>query len=239
MAIDAGSGSSGNRIFEVGSTGERISSTPGLLDFANDFTKTPGLILSAQTSNDMDTANPRLFSANSQGASVFMQEETSHDSERNHGTEDVGYFAFFAYDNFYAMEAQSSKASSAKDRGFGKVEDSGNQFHQLRNEPVLMDQGSQLDFDRTQQLPFNFDFTTSDNNGLENKRLSLHRPPASAGNGLDTLFVLRESSSPESRTTWQIRFDAMDLDDKKTADLVDSVFGDIKETQLIVWGPFS
>ncbi len=47
-----------------------------------------------QTFNGGDTANIRHSSLNLNGATVFIQEEQSLDSEISHGTEVVGYFAF-------------------------------------------------------------------------------------------------------------------------------------------------
>jgi hypothetical protein len=108
LAIEPGTGNSDNGIFEVGHTGERITDQPERFGFAGDFNTTPSLILTAQTTNENDTAGVRLVSANNQIASILMEEETSLDSERKHIAEDVGYLAFLTDNNFYAMEPQPS-----------------------------------------------------------------------------------------------------------------------------------
>ncbi len=108
LAIESGTGTGENGVFEVGTPRQLVTDRPAILTFTAGFGTTPGLILNAQTTNEKDTAVVRIAKARNQQAAVFMEEETSLDSERIHAAEAVGYLAFLTDNSYYAMEPSST-----------------------------------------------------------------------------------------------------------------------------------
>ena len=79
----------------VGETGDTVTHVDRDVAFDSDFALDPIFLAQMQTTDGGDTANTRTSSQDRTGASVFIDEETSRDSETSHTTENVGYAALF------------------------------------------------------------------------------------------------------------------------------------------------
>lgn len=64
------------------------------IDFNRDFGDSPLILADMQTFNGGDPAGLRYKNLTSSGVDIRVEEETSNDSETNHGNESVGYFVF-------------------------------------------------------------------------------------------------------------------------------------------------
>ncbi len=78
--------------YEVGRTGNRITSNQYSLTYQSVFEQTPVFVADAQTTNNGDAFSLRWTGLNADGVKLWVQEEQSKDTETTHGTEDVGYF---------------------------------------------------------------------------------------------------------------------------------------------------
>ena len=89
-----GGGSGGNFVYEVGNTGIAVTHKPYQVDFEQTFVEAPVLLSAMQSHTGGDPATVRLRNAMATDhATIFIEEERSHDYEMRHNAEDVGYFA--------------------------------------------------------------------------------------------------------------------------------------------------
>lgn len=79
----------------VGDTGDRVTHSDRAVSFDSDFANDPVFLAQMQSTDGGDTSNTRTSSLNESGATVFVDEEISRDSETNHTTETVGFAALF------------------------------------------------------------------------------------------------------------------------------------------------
>ncbi len=70
-----------------------LNSNPTNKMFSNPFTSEPEFFLNIQTNNESDPATPRMDNLTDMNVDVWVQEETSSDSETTHDLETVGYMA--------------------------------------------------------------------------------------------------------------------------------------------------
>ncbi|MCH2181258.1 MAG: zinc-dependent metalloprotease [Mariniblastus sp.] len=90
----SGSESGGNFVYEAGNTGIAVTHKPYQIDFEQTFVEAPVLLTAMQSHTGGDPATVRLRSAlSTDSATIFIEEERSHDYEMRHNPEDVGYFA--------------------------------------------------------------------------------------------------------------------------------------------------
>ncbi len=78
--------------YEVGRTGNRITSSQASLTYQSVFEQTPVFVADAQTTNVGDAFSLRWTGLNADGVKLWVQEEQSKDTETKHGKEEVGYF---------------------------------------------------------------------------------------------------------------------------------------------------
>ncbi len=95
LALEEGTAVTTSFGLEAGSQ-SGTTSAPTTLNFDLTFSVPPGLIATAQTTNELDAATPRFNSISSIGGQVFMDEETSKDGETTHAAETLGYLALTA-----------------------------------------------------------------------------------------------------------------------------------------------
>ena len=89
LAIEAGLGSSNGLTFESGFVTANSDTTA--ISYSQTFEGIPSFFASIQTFDDSDPAAVRLQASQTTGAQVFIEEESSMDSERMHGFENLGY----------------------------------------------------------------------------------------------------------------------------------------------------
>jgi hypothetical protein len=93
IAMDAGAGMIGNMAFEVQWTPDAVNHDWYTIDFENSYTN-PVLLAGMQSYNGGNTAGVRYDALGADQARVFVEEETSADSEIWHVTEVIGYAVF-------------------------------------------------------------------------------------------------------------------------------------------------
>jgi hypothetical protein len=77
----------------VARTGPRVTHELAEIGFGGDFDAPIAFLADLQTTRGADTATVRLGALGPDGASVFVEEETSRDAELAHTAETVGYAA--------------------------------------------------------------------------------------------------------------------------------------------------
>ena len=93
LAVEQGSGTTEGNPFEAGRTPNTVTDSPYTIGFAESYDRSPVVLCTAQTADGPDTAALRTVSRDATGIEVFLEEEGSADSETNHTSEAVGYFA--------------------------------------------------------------------------------------------------------------------------------------------------
>lgn len=78
--------------YEVGRTGNTVTSKASRLSYQSVFERTPVFVADAQTTNNGDSSGLRWKGLNPESVEMWVQEEQSKDSEIAHGKEEVGYF---------------------------------------------------------------------------------------------------------------------------------------------------
>ena len=78
--------------YEVGRTGNTVTSKISRLSYQSVFERTPVFVADAQTTNGGDSSGLRWKGLNPESVEMWVQEEQSKDAETDHGKEDVGYF---------------------------------------------------------------------------------------------------------------------------------------------------
>lgn len=126
IAVDAGTGSLGDNLYEVFQTSNSVTHRDRAISFSSDFTSSPVFIAGMQTTDGGDTAGIRHKNLSALGATIWVDEERSRDSETRHTTEVVGVFAMEA-GNIVANTAGAPASSTGSDGqgGFATGESSG------------------------------------------------------------------------------------------------------------------
>ncbi|MFC1691488.1 hypothetical protein ACFL0W_04890 [Nanoarchaeota archaeon] len=78
--------------FEVGKTGREVEENWYTINFAQSYSRMPSFLTDIQSHLGGNTANLRYRNLGNVSAELFIQEETSLDSETNHVLEEVGFF---------------------------------------------------------------------------------------------------------------------------------------------------
>jgi len=89
VAIEPGSGSEGGSALVVGNSGNNVTENWSTVSYGT--VSSPVFIASMQTTDGLDACALRMRNLSSSSAEVFVEEETSNDTELGHTTEDVGY----------------------------------------------------------------------------------------------------------------------------------------------------
>ncbi|QEG21546.1 lysyl oxidase family protein [Mariniblastus fucicola] len=105
LAIELGTGSTEHTNFEVGTA--KVSSGVREIELLNTYLGRKNVLASIQTFNNSDTVTTRTAFTKSRNLNSVLQEETSADSETDHGSEWIGYFVF-GVGAFYAEVPQST-----------------------------------------------------------------------------------------------------------------------------------
>ncbi len=100
IAIQQGTGTSNASIFDAGVTSDSVTHRNFDLAFGTTFASAPAFFADMQTRDGGDTATVRYRTLDGDGAQIFLEEETSRDSELIHTTEVVGYLAIELGDIF-------------------------------------------------------------------------------------------------------------------------------------------
>ena len=94
LAITPGTGMDGDFVYEASTTGQVVTNKSHQLDFSQSFSDVPVFLAAMQSYAGGDAATVRLREAlTADQATIFIEEERSHDSEMRHNAEDVGYLA--------------------------------------------------------------------------------------------------------------------------------------------------
>lgn len=96
IAVSLGQGVTEGNDFESLATPNEVTHLDYALDFVTDFSSRPVFLASMQSYYGGDPATIRLRSINASSATFFLEEERSFDSEIEHNSEVVGYFALEA-----------------------------------------------------------------------------------------------------------------------------------------------
>jgi metal-dependent HD superfamily phosphatase/phosphodiesterase len=96
VAIETARGATEGVRFESALTSDSIRHTTSNVGFAQAFRSTPVFLANIQSFDGTDPAALRHSSLTTTGAGLFAEEERSADSEINHASEVVGYFALEA-----------------------------------------------------------------------------------------------------------------------------------------------
>lgn len=232
LAIEFGEGASENGSFEVGDTGERITDQHERLGFSSAFDGTPSLILSAQTSNEMDASSVRVASVNSRIASIFIEEETSYDGERLHVAENVGYLAFLVGNRFYAMEPQAKFGgfvTSNSPKKDGIVEETSRFIADMIDSPLIESSVSTIGFDGY--------FLSNDNPSFKKFGEASRGESIQRSLGLnpseELALVSTDSIKSGSATNDPFKYVSMVRENMKSKGLVDEVFESLEHDLML------
>ena len=101
LAIQSGIGSVGGIEFEASTTAAIFNDTGVTLDFSDTFDSIPGLIASITTYNGADHSSLRYDLLTESGVRLYVEEDTTSDTETVHGSlESVSYLAFAGSGSF-------------------------------------------------------------------------------------------------------------------------------------------
>ncbi|MEL6132663.1 MAG: SdrD B-like domain-containing protein, partial [Bacteroidota bacterium] len=103
MAIEMGLGSTNGQAFEAGILSD-VTHSFKQLTYTQTFNSMPALVYSMQSYDGGDPAAIRHQNQDILGAQLRIEEETSHDTETNHTTENIGFVAFEMGDIYAGME---------------------------------------------------------------------------------------------------------------------------------------
>jgi hypothetical protein len=121
IAIQTGIGTTGESLFQAIVTPDSVTHNIYSLGFDATFEDSPAFFANLQTHDGSDTASVRYQTLDASGATFFVEEEKSNDSEINHTTEVVGVLAIeigdiVARDNGSKGFADSAIALGRKNR---------------------------------------------------------------------------------------------------------------------------
>jgi len=111
IAIERGSGQTGDSNFIVAETGRVVDHRSHTIEFNPHFSTRPSLFAEMQTNFGGDAATVRTRNVVRSRTIVFLEEERSGDAEVTHTTESVGYFAI-AQGDIFAAGATASVAAN-------------------------------------------------------------------------------------------------------------------------------
>ncbi len=93
VAIDSGSGSINGLDYTVGSTPDKVNHRWYDLDFDNNFAREPNFLAQLASYDGPNSAGLRYRNLTDEGVQVFVEDDTSQDSETLHTTEVVDFLA--------------------------------------------------------------------------------------------------------------------------------------------------
>lgn len=93
LAITPGSGAFGERLFEVGNTGDNVTHNWHSQDFNTNFDTNPTLLTSIATYNDGDPVGIRYQNLDSGKVELRLEEDTTADDETEHSSEVIDFLA--------------------------------------------------------------------------------------------------------------------------------------------------
>ncbi len=93
VALDSGSGSINGLDYTVGSTPDEVNHHWYDLDFGDNFAQEPNFLAQLASYDGPDSAGLRYRNLTDEGVQVFVEEDTSQDSETRHTTEVVNFLA--------------------------------------------------------------------------------------------------------------------------------------------------
>ena len=93
FAISSGSGDWSGNNYQVGYTEDTVTHNWSSIEFSPDFSAAPQLFASLATYDGGDPARIRYQNLNSNNVEIKIEEDTTLDSETNHTTEQISYFA--------------------------------------------------------------------------------------------------------------------------------------------------
>ena len=125
IAIDSASGSTGDSLYEAFTTSNSVTHRDRAVSFTSDFSASPVFLAGMQTTDGGDTANIRHKNLTADGATIWVDEEQSRDSEVAHTTEVVGILALEA-GTIVASTPGSASANHASQGSFGTGTSNGN-----------------------------------------------------------------------------------------------------------------
>ena len=96
IAMSTGNGSFNFREFEARRTGDSVTHTNFSVNFTQRFSGAPVFLVNMQSTDGADPAGMRVRSLSASGATFFVEEEQSFDTEINHTTETAGFIAIEA-----------------------------------------------------------------------------------------------------------------------------------------------
>ena len=93
IAVEPGSGTLGDWRYEAGRTADTVTHRDHALSYSSGFATAPILFADMQSTDGPDTATLRARNVTAAGATIWVEEEQSRESEMNHTTETAGYLA--------------------------------------------------------------------------------------------------------------------------------------------------
>lgn len=93
LAWEPGTGMVGSISYQVGKSADTLQHRPGTINYKQAFASTPIVLADMQSRDGDDTATLAVKSTLRTGLEVFIEEETSKDSETKHTSEVGGYIA--------------------------------------------------------------------------------------------------------------------------------------------------
>ncbi len=106
LAISPGQGNWNGNSFIAGNTGDQVTHNWHTIDFGNNFSNAPKFLGNIATFDGADASGLRYQNLNHGNVQVMIEEDTSKDSETNHTTEDI---------NFFAIESNKSLTGTTAD----------------------------------------------------------------------------------------------------------------------------
>ncbi|ACB49590.1 hypothetical protein cce_0239 [Crocosphaera subtropica ATCC 51142] len=93
LAISSGQGNWDGNGFIAGNTGNQVTHNWHTIDFGNNFINAPKFLGNIATYDGPDSSGLRYQNLTNGNVQIMVEEDTSNDSETNHTTEDINFFA--------------------------------------------------------------------------------------------------------------------------------------------------
>ncbi|MDJ0601633.1 MAG: Calx-beta domain-containing protein, partial [Crocosphaera sp.] len=93
LAISSGQGNWDGNEFIAGNTGDQVTHNWHTIDFGNTFINAPKFLGNLATFDGPDPSGLRYQNLTNGNVEIMIEEDTSNDSETNHTTEDINFFA--------------------------------------------------------------------------------------------------------------------------------------------------
>ncbi|WP_107666987.1 Calx-beta domain-containing protein [Cyanothece sp. BG0011] len=99
LAISPGQGNWDGNQFIAGNTGDQVTHNWHTINFGNNFINAPKFLGNIATFDGPDSSGLRYQTLTNGNVQIMVEEDTSQDSETNHTTEDINFFAIEADGN--------------------------------------------------------------------------------------------------------------------------------------------